>query len=350
VRSFLLVLIAVASCHGVFADPVEPSPPELAPEALVGEPIAESRVQPIPVLEGHVWAVPRLLEGLAHDDPAVRARCCFLLGQIGDHSVLDALAERLDDADRDVREFAGMALSRMGDWRGYHATVAAMRGNRWWIRFWAVDAIGRNLWSSSFAPMLRDPDELVRKLATEAQERTWGPVEAQVAYGGPAEASIDEIVYFFVNYLVGETDWWWHAGDYPQIIRGLETAVWLDPSYVEGFANAAYLYWSLGRNTEAIATYRRNVYLNPDSPDAQWELGFYYFNAQRRYEEAIPVLQRAWELGCRPEDAHVLAHALENVGRPREALALWREFARAEPESGVVRLNIERLGGILGDG
>jgi len=350
VRRLIVASLIVAASSAAFAEAVEPPEPGVAPLALAGESMPDTRVQPIPVLEGHVWAIPRLLEGLGDNDPVVRARCCFLLGQIGDHSVLDALAACLDDPDREVREFAGMALARMGDRRGYHATVAAMRGNRWWVRFWAVDAIGRIVWSTSFAPMLRDPDELVRTLAEEAARREWQPVDAEVAYTGPAQASIDDIVYFFVNYLIGETDWWWHAGDYPQILRGLETAVRLDPTYVEGFSNAAYLYWSLGRNTEAIATYRKNVHLNPDSPDANWELGFYYFNAQKRYEEAIPVLRRAWELGCRPEDAHVLAHALENVGRTREALELWREFARAQPDSGVVRLNIERLEALLGGG
>ena len=238
-RSLLLILMAAASCLGVLAEPIEPPAPEMAPVLIAGEALPESRVQPIPVLEGHVWAVPRLVEGLDGDDPAVRARCCFLLGQIGDHSVLDALAQRLDDPERDVREFAGMALSRMGDWRGYHATVAAMRGNRWWIRFWAVDAIGRNVWSTSFAPMLRDPDELVRRLAEEAQQRSWTPAQARVAYAGSAEAGIDETVYFLVNYLIGETDWWWHAGRYEQIIRGNETIVWLDPSWLEGLTSGA---------------------------------------------------------------------------------------------------------------
>ncbi len=343
----LMVVVMTASGMAVAAD-VEAPAPEVAPHTIAGEPMPESRVRPIPVVEGHVWAVPRLVEGLAHRDPVLRARCCFLLGQIGDHSVLDVLAERLDDPERTVREFAGMALMRMGDLRGMRAARAALEGNRWWVHFWAVDALGRGQLVPDTA--LRDPDDLVRTLAREARERKWGPAAAQVAYSGPTEASLDETIYLLVNYLIAETDWWWHAGDYPQIIRGLETAVWLDPTYVEGFANAAYLYWSLGRNTEAVSTYRKNVYLNPNSCDAHWELGFYYFNAQKRYEDAIPVLRRAWELGCRPEDAHLLAHALEHVGRTREALELWREFARAEPDSGVVRLNIERLQALSGDG
>ncbi len=280
VYKHLLYLAALLGCHAAFSAATTPPPPEQAPLLIAGEPLPETRILPIPVLEGHVWAIPSLLAGLKDADADTRARCCFLLGQIADHSVRDALVERLSDPDRTVREFAGMALVRMGDWRGNHAARAALEGNRWWVRFWAVEAVGRNLWSNALAPMLRDPDDLVRTLAREAQKREWEPVEAAVAYSGPVEASVDEVMLRFVDYLIAETDWWWHAGDYPQIIRGLETAIWLDPTYAEGFANAAYLYWSLGRTTEAIATYRRAVVTNPESWLPHWELGFYYFNAQ----------------------------------------------------------------------
>ncbi|MGD9498517.1 MAG: HEAT repeat domain-containing protein [Armatimonadota bacterium] len=313
----MTVLAATASPTAL--EPVEPPLSTHAPFVLAGEAIPESRIVPIPVLESHTWALPRLLEGLSSDDALVRARCCFLLGQIADHSALDALAAMLEDPDRDVREFAGMALMRMGDWRGLHAATAAMSGNRWWIRFWAVDAVGRNLWSSAFAPLLSDPDDLVRALAREAQKRQWQPAAAAVRYSGPQDATLEEITYAFVNYLIGETDWWWHAGDYPQILRTLETAVWLDPSYVEGFANAGYLYWSLGRNTEAVATYLRGVQLNPDSWEAHWELGFYHYNAQKRFEKAIPEFARARALGAPAVPARMHAHAREHAGRPREA-------------------------------
>lgn len=323
--------------------PLPPPEPGEAPFALAGEAIPGSRILPIPVIEGHSWAVPVLLEGLASADAVVRARCCFLLGQIGDHSVLDALAARLDDSDRTVREFTGMALARMGDRRGLHASTAALSGNRWWVRFWAVEAIGRTPWSYTLAPMLRDPDDLVRALAEEVSEQTWHPVRAAVAYAGPEDATLDEAIFTLVNYLIGETDWWWHAGDYPQIIRGLETCIWLDPTWSEGFANAAYLYWSLGRNTEAVATYRKNVQLNPDDWEAHFELGFYYFNAQKRFAAAAPKFARARELGAPSVQARMHAHALEHAGRTHEALAVWRELQAQVPDDPVVRGNIERL-------
>jgi len=225
-----------------------------------------------------------------------------------------------------------------------------MSGNRWWVRFWAVEAVGRNLWSHSLAPMLSDPDDLVRALAQQASERQWTPVRAQTSFAGPDEVTLDETIFALINYLVGETDWWWHAGDYPQIIRALETAVWLDPSWSEGFANAAYLYWSLGRNTEALATYHKNVQLNPRDWGAHFELGFYYFNALKRYADAVPEFARARELGAAPEQARMHAHALEHAGRPRDALAVWREIQAQVPDDLVVQGNVRRLEESLGGG
>lgn len=350
-RIVLPVLIGLAvGATPVVAESISAPEPGEAPFLLAGAPIPNSRTLPIPVLEGHTWAVPVLAEGLHSDDAAIRARCCFLLGQIGDHAALDVLRQRLSDPDRTVREMAGMALMRMGDWRGLHAARAAMSGNRWWVRFWAVEAVGRVVWSHAMAPMLRDADDLVRALAAEASKRTWEPVCASARYAGPEDADLDETMSILIDYLVAETDWWWHAGDYPQIIRGLETCVWLDPTWSDGYANAAYLYWSLGRNTEAVATYRRNVAANPDDWTAYFELGFYYFNAQKRYADAVPLFARARELGAPPVQARMHAHALEHAGRPRAALGVWQEIAAEVPGDLVVQGNIERLKKSLGDG
>ncbi len=338
----LVALAALASvCAVAAAEPVSPPSPGRAPFVIAGESIPDSRVRPIPVLEGHAWALPALLEGLAQDDPQARARCCFLLGQIADPTALEPLADALGDEDRRVREFAGMALARMGDRRGNHPAAAALQGNRWWIRFWAVETLGcRDLVPDT---ALRDPDQLAALLAQEGKERRWPPARAQVEYSGPADASLGDVIHEAVNYLIGETDWWWHCGDYPQVLRGIETATWLDPTWAEGFGQAGYLYWSLGRDTEAIAAYRKGVRLNPDDWSAHFELGFYYFNAQKRYEHAIPRFARARELGCPPEPARMHAHALEDAGRPREALAVWRELAAAYPDDLVVKANLRRF-------
>ncbi|MFP4248756.1 MAG: HEAT repeat domain-containing protein [Armatimonadota bacterium] len=323
-----------------------PSPHEAA-FVVAGEP-DHDREQPVGVIAGHVYALPALIEGLALDDPLMRARCAFLLGQIASPDGTDALRQALNDSDRDVRMFAGMALARMGDSDGLPAAHAAYYGNRWWIRYWAIDALARLDRVPEVA--LEDPDPLVRGIAEDGRRGGWEPASATAEYPGPVDASLDDIIFNFTTYMVGETDWWWHAGHYEQIIRGNETIVWLDPEFLDGLTNSAYLYWSLERDVEALATYRRAVSMHPDEWEAHFELGFFYFNAQRRFADAVPLFKRARELGAPPERARLHAHALEKSGRVDEAYEVWRELVANTPDDPVARQNLQRLKEIIGSG
>lgn len=344
----MALTVAAFSLTGAHAERLsEPPSPEDAPLLVAGEP-QHGRVQPIDVIAGHVWAVPALVHGLQHEDAEMRARCSFLLGQIASQDAVDGLKAALDDPDRQVRIFAGIALARMGNFDGLGAARAAYYGNRWWIRYWAVDALARLDRVPEVA--LNDPDPLVRTLAAEGDRGLWGPVTPAVAYDGPEDATVAEIIFTLGNYLIAETDWWWHAGHYEQIIRGKETVVWLDPTWLEGLTNSAYLYWSLGRDVEALATYRRAVSMHPDEWEAHFELGFYYFNAQKRFEDAIPLLGRARELGSPPTQSRMHAHALERAGYQSEALEVWRELLEEQPDDLVARRNYERLKAIVESG
>ncbi len=345
----LMVLVATFALSAVTpaADAVSPPSSHEAAQVVAGEP-QHGRIQPIGVIAGHTWAVPALVEGLDHDDPVTRARCCFLLGQIASRDAADALKAALDDPDRQVREFAGMALARMGDYAGVSAARAAYFGNRWWIRYWAVDALARLDRVPDVA--LTDPDPLVRDIANDARRGAWGPVSAQVEYSGPTDVALADVIFGLSNYLIGETDWWWHAGHYEQVIRAKETVVWLDPSWLDGLTNSAYLYWSLGRDVEALATYRRAVAMHPESWDAHFELGFFYFNAQKRFADAVTHFAEARELGCPPTRARMHAHALEKSGQEEKALEVWRELVANTPDDAVARQNLRRLEETVGSG
>ncbi len=336
----LLVMAATFPTAAPAAPSVEPPPPGDAANVVAGEP-RQGRLEPIGVLAGHTYAVPTLTAGLGSDDADVRARCCFLLGQIASRDSKGALLDALSDPDRTVRMFAGIALARMGDYAGCHAARASYDGTRWWIRYWAIDALARLNQVPDVA--LSDPDPLVRALAGDARMGAWGPVSAQTEYAGPTDAPLGELMDAFTNYLIGETDWWWHAGQYEQVLRGQETIVWLDPTWLDGLTNAGYLYWSLERDGEALATYRRAVAMHPDRWESHFELGFFYFNAQKRYADAVPEFARARELGCPPVQARMHAHALEDAGRNAEALEVWRELLANSPDDGVVRGNLQRL-------
>lgn len=343
----LLVIALSLPVAALSGEPIEPPSSGDAANAIAGEP-DHARIEPIPVLAGHVYALPRLMEGLAEGDAQMRARCCFLMGQIARPDSREALAEALSDSDRTVRMFAGMALARMGDYRGMHAARASYEGPRWWIRYWAVDALARLDLVPTVA--LDDPDPLVSTVARASADGSWGPVMASTEYSGEEDAEFGDLLLELTNYLIGETDWWWHAGHYEQILRGLETIVWLDPTWLEGLTNAGYLYWSLDRDVQALATYRRAVAMHPESWESHFELGFFYFNAQKRYLDAIPEFARARELGCPPVKARMHAHALEGAGRPEEALEVWRALLAEDPDDGVAQQNLQRLTAILGAG
>ncbi len=335
------LILAILTAVSVAAAPAPDSAG--APIEVAGPPVPESRVQAIPVLEGHAYAVPRLVEGLEHETPQVRARCCFLLGQIATDDVVEPLLAMQDDPDREVREFAGISLTRMGDERGEPAARAALSGNRWWVRFWALDAIARQGVEPVVRAMLDDPDPLVRKLAEDALRWDWQPARAETIYESDADWTLDELIYHLTDYFAGETDWWWHAGDYPQILRALETAIWLDPGWGEAYGNAGYLYWSLGRNREALGAYRRGVVINPHLWETNFDMGFHYFNVLHDYEKAAHYLGRARELGCPPQHARMHAHALEKTGDLEGALQVFRELAEADPRNPLLQSHIERL-------
>lgn len=344
--SIVLALVGAVTT-ALAAEAVAPPSTTEAAFVVAGEPL-HGRLQPIAVLAGHGYAVPRLLEGLSGDDALLRAHCCFLLGQIATDEVRQPLREALDDPDRTVRIFAGISLARMGDASGYQAALAGYSGARWWIRYWAVDALAR----LGRVPLqaLADPDPLVAAMACDAASGGWEPVVAQTSYSGPSEASLGELQDLFASYFIGETDWWWHAGHYEQILRGQETVVWMDPGWLEGLTNAGYLYWSLERDVEALAAYRRAVTLHPDAWESHFELGFFYFNAQKRFDDAAREFARARELGAPPVQARMHAHAIESTGQISEALEVWRELVAKNLADLVAQGNLRRVQALVDDG
>jgi len=274
---------------------------------------------PVPVLRGHDYALPVLTDGsLSNADAAVRARCAFLLGQIGSPASASRLALSLQDRDRKVRIFSGIALGLLGDERGLPAARAALVGTRWWVRYYALIAlwqIGGDRAEAAIKSALNDQDTLVgaaaKRALSDAPPSLWAK---RTACGLDEELSLDEFIFDAANYFVGESDWWYHHGEYEQLLRCQEVAVFLDPTFVEMFEVNGWLYWSMERNTEATGAYRRGIEANPESWEAAFALGFHYFNLGA-YGKALVYLARAQELGAPPTQLHTYAHALEKAGR-----------------------------------
>ncbi len=343
VRSISGVALALLLCGAPAYAAGPPPDAAVAPWKLVGD-ADRPRWLPLPVLRGHEYGLPALAQGLRDADAQMRARCAFLVGQVGSPRGVPFLVPTLYDRDRNVRLFSGLSLCLLGDSRGLPAARAALIGTRWWVRYYAVISLWRLGGERALAALgtaLHDPDELVRAAARAALDAA----PAEMAYE-PFEAdeplTAHEFIFLATNYLVGEGDWWFHPGDYVQVQRCQEAAMFVDPTFVDLFGVAGWLYWSMDRNAEAVGAHRRGIEANPTSWRVFFSLGFHYFNTGR-FDDALPYLSRACELGAPPALQHTYAHALEHAGRLEDSLREWQRLRALEPDSALPPHHIERL-------
>jgi len=348
-RSINATALTMLVCAGYAATAGPPPDPGTAVWELGGDG-DWPRWQPLPVLRGHDYALSVLTEGLGHSDALVRARCAFLIGQIGSPESIPGLVACLNDPDRKVRMFSGIALGLLGEERGVAATRAALTGTRWWVRYYAVISLwhlGGERARAALRSALRDPDDLVRAAAQGALGEAAQPATTErEVFEVDEPLSLEEFIVLAGDYLVVESDWWFHLGDYQQALRCQEAGIFLEPTFVELFEVGGWLYWSLGRNTEAVGTYRRGIEANPASWEVFWALGFHFFNIGR-CEDSLPYLARACELGAPPVWAHTYAHALERTGRLEDSLRQWERLQSLEPDSPIPSNHVERLRGMI---
>lgn len=311
--------------------------------------LAEAHRLPAPMFERGGGA-EAMLAGLHDAQPTVRAGCAFVLGQTGDSRHADALAEGLDDPDRWVRMWAGISLAWLRDARGLHAAKAAGVGTRWWMRYYALVALWRLDGSGleeDLAQGLRDPDPLVREFASavsSGEVEAWDeiiPTDTTPAYSEPVPALEQAAAR-----LVTETDLWFHLGDYRQCLRAQEAALMLDPTWAEMYGVNGWVYWSLGRNAEALGAYQRGVGMNRGDWQSRFDLGQHYF-LTGRFDAAATEFERARKLGCPAPFSYRHAHALEKAGRLAESLTVWRELTAEDPDDHFPPHHIKRLETLL---
>lgn len=364
VRSLLATMclcLSLAACGWSAPEqPAAPYPPP--PPAETAEPhhhgadIEELAWQPyrptwapVPLLRGEVEMTPFLHELLWSTDAVVRARAAFLLGQIASPDSAQPLRRCLYDRDRKVRVHAGIALACMGQERGVAASRAALRSEAPWVRYYAAYGLWRVDTDRARAALkdgLYGQGELVRT-AIEGALQT--PVVAPPPVtplprdaDAPPRPELQRLWEQAGDVFIRESDWWWHRGDYEQVIRASEASIFLDPEYVDTHTVVAWLQWSLGRNTEAVGTLNRAVQLAPNDPESHFGLGHHYFNI-RRYALAEEPLRRAVELGGDHLAQRAYAHCLERLGKLHEARDRWAALLKQRPEDGAVIRNYERV-------
>jgi len=139
-----------------------------------------------------------------------------------------------------------------------------------------------------------------------------------------------------------QADEHFHDGEYWEVIRCHRRLIAMDPTFIESYTNAAWLLWSLERESAALALLKRGCERNPEASQLHFDLGFYHFQGGR-YALAAENFQRAADAGCQPTFRHMLAHALERSGNLTGSLREWEALQKLEPDSPVVSRQLARV-------
>lgn len=297
----------------------------------------------VPVLQGRFDLVPSITRGLQQKDPVLQRRALFLVACLRSPKLAALARPALKSRVTLVRRQAAVTLCLLGDQRGGEGAVAVLREGPDWLRFYAV----QGLWQVRATEALRharaSQSAFLQATIDQALQTLSRPLPEPARVG--TYVTPPDLYHLWIalgNEFVTEADYWWHRGDYEQCIRCQETTLFFDPANTEAFENIAWLQWSLGRQEQAIATYKRDIAANPQSWEAAYALGRFYFG-QKQLNLAIPYLQRAAELGSPAVPSRTLGHALEAAGRTTEAIKAWRRILTLDPTDPIAQRQLQRL-------
>ncbi|MCS7223809.1 MAG: tetratricopeptide repeat protein [Armatimonadetes bacterium] len=158
-----------------------------------------------------------------------------------------------------------------------------------------------------------------------------------------------EVVSRAVSILWSIGDFCWHDGFHYQLMRIAKACVELDPTFSQAYETGSWLLDSYGFSKEAEALLVLYKDRNPDRYDGYYELGWFLYR-KGRFQEAIPLLEKAVSFEHPPIIEHTLAHAYEKAGRPADALAVWQNKLKRFPKDPVAERQVRRLKEILQKG
>jgi len=271
-RWFVAILLLLLAASTGFTVGAEPPTAHAAPEWVPDRPLYGA--------DGYRTVLLPLLKSA---DGGERARAAFVIGMIGDRPLSGRLATMLKDEDRTARVFAGLALGFMGDERGIHVCDAALKADPDWIRYYAVYALWMMDSPRARAVLERNRDgrgpfigDVLRQALTARRPKSYPAVEKPVEVPKP-----EDLYASFCDAFIMEADKWWHRGDFFHTIRCQEAAVFIDPTYADGYSLMAWLQWSMGDDHTALKTLDRGIKAIPDSPDTWGALGQHYWLTKR---------------------------------------------------------------------
>jgi membrane associated rhomboid family serine protease/Tfp pilus assembly protein PilF len=134
-------------------------------------------------------------------------------------------------------------------------------------------------------------------------------------------------------------------GNDPAGIEHIRNFVRRNPNDVIGHGELGYAYNLLGKCVEAEAEFRRVLQLQPDNPEAQYNLALIYTYCMHRPAEAVSLFRASLpQLSESSSRYFYFSAALDSIGRMQEAEEIARKALALDPKSA---RNHQLLGTIL---
>jgi tetratricopeptide (TPR) repeat protein len=168
---------------------------------------------------------------------------------------------------------------------------------------------------------------------------TLGPTAA----AAPTTNSADAIVDGIMDRLVDNVDLHWHEGEYNHIVNLYRVVTGVQTYRMDGYANAAWLLWSMDRDEDAVDLLQTGLKANPNTYYMYDEIANYYRIRKKDFVKAAIYFEKACRYKDRkPATLHGLAVAYEKTNRLEKALAIWKQAAKI-PGDALARARVTRV-------
>jgi len=143
--------------------------------------------------------------------------------------------------------------------------------------------------------------------------------------------------------IITQIDVQWHAGDYDSVCSLYETALTLDPKYLDGWVTYGWFLWAAcDRPEQAMKVLQQGLAHLPN----EWQM--YDGIGQLEYHRGRFLSAAQWAAKAIGRKApwtawHFRAHCLEYAGERVKCVALWKEIVKRFPDDGAAKLNLKRV-------
>jgi tetratricopeptide (TPR) repeat protein len=185
--------------------------------------------------------------------------------------------------------------------------------------------------------------------AHAAEEILGGKLEKKVKTDAATQAEIARLEKqvaadrknYRLHYQLGNA--YQDAGQEEKARAEYETALQLNPKYLEAMVNLGGLYADLDRHDDAIAHFEKALGIDPKNCKARSNLGNSYY-ALERYPDAMFEYRRAIELDPKCYTAlYNIAVAFADAGLFREAVTYWARVEKVAPGTEAARSARENI-------